>query len=184
MSIDPRELAKRKFEEVIKGKKDKDEKADAIIWAAVTINAGLGFVPLGINIWAFLGVCAVMVTWLGTTYGYHLSHDEAAKLIRQIILSVGLSGAILTIGIKFFAEVLKGVGVFSLGGPTLVGMALDAVLCGGTTYAIGFTSKDYFKKNKQMTKDQMKQAFQSYFKEGKSKVKEARSVKESTIVNN
>jgi hypothetical protein len=75
MSLDPRELARKKFTEAaeaaIKEKKSVSDKADAIIWAAVTVNAGLGAVPFGINNWTFIGVNTAMVVWLGTTYGHH-----------------------------------------------------------------------------------------------------------------
>ena len=39
MTIDAK--ARQKIEEAVQGKKDQEEKADAAIWAAVALNAGL-----------------------------------------------------------------------------------------------------------------------------------------------
>ncbi len=169
--MDPKETARRKFEEAIKDKKGKEEKAEAVVWAAVVINSGMGAVPLGINIWTFLGVVSVMVVFLGSNYDHHVSHEGAGKIIKHIFFSVGTTWMAFTFGLKFFAEVMKGVGIITMGGATVAGMALDAVLCGAVTYAVGFTTKDYFKKNKKMSKTEIKSSFEDYFKEGKSKVK-------------
>jgi uncharacterized protein (DUF697 family) len=174
MQLDPREYARKKFEAVVNGTMSRDEKANALIWAAVTINAGLGAVPFGINIWTFIGVVSVLVVFLGGVYGHHLSNDGAAKIVKHIFTSVGATFFMLTMGLKFFVEVLKGVGVIGIGGPTAVGMALDAALCGAVTYALGYTSKEFFKQNKQMSPEEIKAKFKAFYAEGKSKVAGAR----------
>lgn len=174
MEMDPREVARKKFEQAIQGKKERDEKADAIIWVAVLINSGLGVVPLGINVWTFVGVASVMVVWLGGVYDCHVTNDGAAKIIRQLFTSAGLMFVMFTFGMKFFAEVLKGAGVITMGGTTLAGMALDAVLSGAVTYALGFTAKEYFKRNQKMTQSEMHDMFHAKFAEGKRKVSEAK----------
>jgi flagellar biosynthesis protein FlhB len=61
-----------------------------------------------------------------------------------------------------------------MGGTTLVGMALDAVLCGGISYAIGYTAKDYFVKGCKMSKSEMRESFKQKFEEGKAKVRKSR----------
>jgi uncharacterized protein (DUF697 family) len=175
MSLDPRELARKKFTEAaeaaIKEKKSVSDKADAIIWAAVTVNAGLGAVPFGINNWTFIGVNTAMVVWLGTTYGHHLTDKGASAIIKQIFSAVGMTTMCLYYGAKFFAEVLKGVGLFTMGGPTLIGMALDAVLCGAMTYALGYTAKEYFERNQSLSQQQMNEVFMKRFEQGKTAVR-------------
>jgi hypothetical protein len=39
---------RKTLEAAVKSRKDKDEKADALVWAAVLINAGMGVVPVGL----------------------------------------------------------------------------------------------------------------------------------------
>ncbi|MEJ2867382.1 DUF697 domain-containing protein [Actinomycetospora sp. OC33-EN08] len=174
MPVDPREIARERIEAAVAQKKDRNTKADAAIWAAVALNTGLGAVPFGVNIWTFLGVTSVLVVALGAIYGHSVSHEGAGKIIKQIFMSVGATTLALTIGMKFFVEVMKGAGVITMGGATAAGMALDAVLCGAVTYAIGFTSKKYFQQDQQMSPQQMKAEFNRSFDEGKSKVREAR----------
>ena len=76
------------------------------------------------------------------------------------------------LGLKFGAEVLKVSGVFAAGGPTFAGMALDGVLMGAITYALGFTSKEMFKRSKKMSSEEIRSYFKKSFEEGKQKVKQ------------
>jgi uncharacterized protein (DUF697 family) len=165
------EWVRKRLVDAAEDKKSKGEKAAAVIWAAIGINAGLGVVPFGINIWTFVGVVVVMVSMLGTIYGYHYTNDDAAALIKHIIASVGATWAALTLGMKFFTEVLKGTGVITLGGATAAGMALDAVLCGAVTYALGYTTKTFLDSGKQMTEEQIRDEFRLHFKEGKRQMR-------------
>ena len=174
MSLDPKEVAAMKFKQVLEGKKDIDDKANAIVWAATTINAGLGVAPFGINFYTFIGVTTVMVVWLGSIYGQKLTNERASQIIKQIFYSVGAMFFMTTLGLKVAAELLKVFGVVALGGVTLAGMALDAVLMGAITYAIGFTSKEMFKKNQKLSSSEIKNIFKDKLKEGKQKVKECK----------
>ena len=171
MAFTEQEWVRRRLTDAVKDKQSKGEKADAVIWAALGINAGLGVVPFGINIWTFVGVVVVMVTMLGTIYGYHYSNEDAATLIKHIVTSVGFTWATLALGMKFFSEVLKGVGVITLGGATAAGMALDAVLCGVVTYELGYTTKTFLDNGKKMTEEQIRSEFRQRFQEGKSQVR-------------
>ena len=56
-------------------------------------------------------------------------------------------------------------------------MALDAGLAGAITFALGYTSKEYFKKNKQLSKEEMRKHFKDFLKEGKEQIKHHRSAK-------
>jgi hypothetical protein len=76
MEIDPREVARKKIEQVISSRNDPDENAEAVIWAAVMVNAGLGVLPVGINMWTFVGVSSVMVVALGAIYGHHVTQPS------------------------------------------------------------------------------------------------------------
>lgn len=169
--MNPEEMLRKKFEEELGKAKDKGDKADGVIWVAVLANAGMGAVPLGINMWTFAGVNTLMVVFLGGIYEYHLSQEDAGKLVKQIFSAVGWTWMASTLGLKFFAEVLKGAGIITMGGTTLAGMALDATLCGAVTYALGYTAKDYFARGKKMSVSELEKTFKSNFKEGKQKVK-------------
>jgi uncharacterized protein (DUF697 family) len=165
------EWVQKRLEDAAQQKESRASKAEMVIWAAVGINAGLGIVPFGINIWAFVGVVTAMVVTLGTIYGYHYSHDDAADLIKHIFVSAGATSTFLGLGLKFFTEVLKGVGVITLGGATVAGMALDAILCGAVAYAVGYTTKKYFDKERKMTDEEIRSEFKTRFREGKTEVR-------------
>jgi uncharacterized protein (DUF697 family) len=145
-------------------------KAEAIIWMNVVANAGMGAVPLGINTWTFIGANTAMIVALGHLYGYTLTKERAGALLRQMFSAVGLTWAASILGMKFFAEILKGAGVITMGGATVGGMALDAVLCGAISYAIGYTSKMYFVNGCSLTSHQMSAEFKKQFAEGKTRV--------------
>lgn len=169
--MNPEEALKKRFQAEIRKAGEKGEKADNTIWIAVAANAGLGVVPLGINLWTFVGVNTLMVTFLSQIYDYNLSNEDAAKVIRQIFGAVGWTWMASVLGLKFFAEVLKGAGVITFGGTTVAGMALDATLAGAVTYALGYTSKDFFARGKRMSKTDLEKAFKTKFAEGKQAVK-------------
>jgi uncharacterized protein (DUF697 family) len=159
--------------------KSRDDKAEAIIWADVLFNAGMGGVPLGINIWAFAGANATTIIALGHLYGFTTNREQAGALMKQIFGALGMTWAANIIGLKFFSEVLKGVGVFWLGGPTVAGMALDAVLSGAVSYALGYTAKIYFSRGCTLEKTEMRKEFRTRFHEAKAKLALARKGKET-----
>ena len=174
MAIDPKELAKQKFAEIIRNVKNRDEQATQIIWAATTINGGMGLVPFGINLWTFIGVSTVMIVWVGNIYGHTLNNEKAGELIRRIFSSVGAMFFVGTLGLKAFAEVLKLFGVVTAGGSAVAGMALDAVVMGAITYALGHTAKKVLAKGsfeEDLNNSNIKETFMNAFEEGKSKVR-------------
>ena len=160
-----------KIQDALIGKEGREEQSLAIIWTAVLINAGLGVVPFGVNIWSFVLVSTLMIVFLGRAYGYEMNNADAAKVLKQIFLSIGFTLAATTIGLKFFAEVLKGAGVITMGGATAAGMALDAALAGAVTYALGFTSRAYFESDRRATKAQLRREFGERLQEGKAQLK-------------
>lgn len=172
MAGNSEEILRKKFEDALEKASNKSDKADAVIWVAVLANAGLGVVPFGINVWTFVAISTLMITFIGGIYDYHLSKEDAGKLIKQIFSAAGWTFMALTFGLKVFTEVLKGAGVITLGGTTVAGMALDAVLAGAVTYALGYTAKDYFAKDKGLSKEQLQRLFKAKLQEGRQQVKE------------
>src|SRR5438309_1650136 len=68
-----------------------DGKADGIIWSNVLVNAGMGAVPLGINVWMFVGANTTMIIALGYLYGFTVKKEQAAALLKQMFGAVGLT---------------------------------------------------------------------------------------------
>jgi uncharacterized protein (DUF697 family) len=159
---------RKQFENAIKGIQGKDAQANAVIAAAIAINAGIGIMPFGINITVLMLVCAVMLTVIGSIYGYLVNLDEGAKLAKQIILSAGWVYAANILGWKIIAEIAKIGGVATAGTVTGIAMGVDAVLFGALTYAIGYTSKQYFAKDRMMSDREMGNLFKQFFKFSKS----------------
>jgi uncharacterized protein (DUF697 family) len=145
---------------------DKNAKAEKAIWAAVALSAGMGFVPFGINIGFFVAVSTGLIIYLGELYGYTYTKQDAAALLVQLFKSCGWSWGAYTFGLKFMAEVLKGAGIITMGGATPVGMALDAALTGGVTYAVGFTTVRYLQRDRNLSAEEMRSEFRARFKEG------------------
>ena len=126
----------------------------------------MGFVPFGINIGFFVAVSTGLIIYLGELYGYTYTKQDAAALLVQLFKSCGWSWGEYTFGLKFMAEVLKGAGVITMGGATPVGMALDAALTGGVTYAVGFTTVRYLQRDRNLSAEEMRSEFRARFKEG------------------
>jgi len=172
-----------KLDEAARHAKSRDDKAEAIIWTNVLFNAGMGAFPFGLNIWPFVGSNVTGIVALGHLYGFTTNREQAGALMRQIFSAVGVTWGASYLGTKFFLEVLKGVGIFSagwipLGAPFAVtGLALDAVLDGAITYAVGYTAKVHFSRNCTLEKAEMRKEFRKRFDEGKAKVVAVRKVK-------
>jgi uncharacterized protein (DUF697 family) len=152
---------------------ERDASAEKVIWTNVLVNAGMGLAPVGINVLTFVAANVTMIVALGHIYGYTLNREQAGGLIRQMLMSVGVTWAIAALGYKLLVEIIKVAGIATLGVVTAVAMGLDGVLCGALSYALGYTAMTYFKKGCELDKKAMGEAVRSYFAQGKSKVKEA-----------
>jgi uncharacterized protein (DUF697 family) len=152
--------------EKLQGVKSRDKAADKTIQTAIYTNAAMGVVPFGVNFALFVGTSAIMVMALGNNYGYTMNKEQAAALVKQMFMAAGFTFGGLVIGSKVGAEFLK---VTGLG--TLAGMALDAVLAGSVTYALGYTAKTYFEKGCQLDKAEMGAIIRAKRKEGMTAVK-------------
>jgi uncharacterized protein (DUF697 family) len=171
MKMTEQEWIRERLEQAAGEARSRDEKAKKVIAAAIAINAGLGVVPFGINVWTFVGVTSAAVAMVGSIYGYHYSNEDAARLLRQIMVAAGSSTAMFALGLKFFAEVMKGAGVITMGGATAAGMALDAALAGAVTYAIGFTAKTYFEQGRKLDEAALRAEFKRRLREGKAQAR-------------
>jgi uncharacterized protein (DUF697 family) len=151
---------------------DKKAKAEKIIWAAVALSAGMGAVPFGINFGFFIAVSGGLVVCLGEMYGYIYTKSEAAELVVQLFKGCGLTWTATAFGLKFMAEVLKVSGLVTMGVATPAGMALDAVLCGAVTYAVGFTTLRYLEQNRELPAEVLRTEFRTRFTEGMAILRE------------
>ncbi len=151
---------------------DKDRKAHNAILAATALSAGMGAVPFGINIAWFFAVSTGLIIYLGELYGYTYTKREAAALLKHLFKSCGWSWGAYAFGWKFMAEALKGAGIITIGGATPVGMALDAILAGGVTYAVGFTTVKYLEQDQNVSATEVRLEFRARLEEGKNRVRE------------
>jgi hypothetical protein len=81
-----------------------------------------------------------------------------------------MTTAFFTLGLKFFAEFLKGAGVITMGGATAAGMALDAALAGAVTFAIGFTAEAFLQSGQRMSPQDIGRTFRKNLEKGRGKV--------------
>jgi uncharacterized protein (DUF697 family) len=151
---------------------DKERKAHNAILAATALSAGMGAVPFGINIAWFFAVSTGLITYLGELYGYTYTKREAAALLKYLFKSCGWSWTAYAFGMKFMAEALKGAGIITMGGATPVGMALDAILAGSVTYAVGFTTVKYLEQDQHVSAAEVRLEFRARLEEGKERVRE------------
>ena len=170
-----RKWIQKKLEDAANGKMTRDEKAEAVIWAAIAINAGMGVAPFGINIWSFVAVNTAMTAILAKLYDQPMSKERAADLVMRTFMSAGVTWASSTLGLKFCAEFLKGAGVITMGGVTPLGMAIDATLFGAITFGLGFTTKKYFAMGQKMSKRALGREFRDQFARGKRQVNKRKS---------
>ena len=146
-----------------------DEDADKRIGLMITGMIGGAVVPAAIN-WAI--VMAAMgsgVVSIGQCYGYSISKEGGADLVKQFFLSAGTSWLLLNIGSKMFVAIMQMTGFGYAGGA-----ALDAVMSGAQAYAIGGCAKEYFRKKyqgKTVSKEELGRILKSRLKEYKDKNK-------------
>jgi hypothetical protein len=113
-----------------------DEKADAIIATMAGGTAFIAVIPPVVDLAVFAAAIGASVVAIGQCYETSLSVEEASQMVMQFIK---YAGAAFTGG-KLISGLLKATG-FGYG----PGGALDAVLYGIMSYAIGVTAKAWFK---------------------------------------
>jgi uncharacterized protein (DUF697 family) len=165
-------LQQNDLAEVQAASNERDANAEKIIWANVLVNAGLGVAPFGINVFTFIGFNVAMIIAVGHIYGYTMNREQAGGLIQRILLSAGMTWSLGALGVKFLEEIIKIAGITTFGAATAVAMAVDGVLLGGVSYALGFTAMTYFKADCRLDKKVMRKTFRHTFDAGKAKIAE------------
>ncbi|MGH3717624.1 MAG: DUF697 domain-containing protein [Pseudonocardiaceae bacterium] len=150
------------------GPDDQDKRARAVVLAAVGINTTMGAVPLGINMFTFVSVDMAMVAAVGKIYGYTYSHERAGELVKSILGAATFGTSIYLLAAKAFSESTKAAGI-AITPFYVLGVSMDMFLCGAVTYAIGFTSKNYFEQGATMSRAEMRRAFKRNLKDGKKR---------------
>jgi hypothetical protein len=168
-----------KLDEAAKRAESRNDKAELIICANVLFNAGMGVVPFGIDMWLFVGANVAAIIALGYLYGFTKNREQRKTLIKQIFSAGCITYAATFLGIRLFSEALQGEG------PTIIGMALDVILSGAASYAVGYTAKVYCFRGCTLEKAEMRKEFHpriecfERFEEGKTKFAPARKAKET-----
>jgi uncharacterized protein (DUF697 family) len=168
MEVPEQSWISRKLSEASIGLNEPHEQARAVIFAAVGVNVGMGAVPFGINMFAFASVDIAMVATVGAIYGYTYSHERAGDLVKSMLTAAGFTTGMYMLAAKIFAESAKATGtaIFPF---YALGMSVDMFLTGAVTYAIGFTSKNYFENGAQMSRAQMRRAFKRNLRDGRNR---------------
>jgi uncharacterized protein (DUF697 family) len=168
------------LDEASKCAKSRNDKAEAIIWANVLFTTGLAAVPFGINVWPFVGSNVACIIGLGHLYGFNTDREQAGALMWQIFTAGSWTSSGSFLIVKFFSEVLKitfPLGWIPLTPFMVAGIALDALLQGAVSYALGYTAKTYFSRGCTLEKAEMRKEFGARLEEGKAKVAAARKAK-------
>ena len=172
MTAEEQSWISKKLTDASIGLDDPDDQARAVVLAAVGINTAMGAVPFGINMITFASVDMAMVATVGTIYGYTYSHERAGELVKNILGAATFGTSIYLLASKAFAESAKATGV-AITPFYVLGMSMDMFISGSVTYAIGFTSKNYFEQGASMSRAEMRRAFKRNLNEGKRRDDEA-----------
>ena len=117
-----------------------EKNADKAILAMTVTGVGIGFAPVGIDISALLLAMGTGVLAIGRNYGMSLSKEDAAELIKIFFKAAGTTFSIVTGGEKLAASLLKSNPV-----TYLTVMIIDGVMGGAAAFAVGYTSRRYFR---------------------------------------
>ncbi len=144
-----------------------NDNADNAIKVMMTTVAGTALLPAHVN-WAFTAsAMGAGVVAIGLCYGVQLTKDEGWKLVKQFILSAGFWFLSMNVGSKIISALMESTGI-GYG----VGVAIDAATSAAFAWAIGATSKEYFKKeylgNSKLSKEELGKIFREAFKNQKN----------------
>lgn len=143
-----------------------NDAADKAILTMTLAGVGIGFAPVMLDIAMFMTEAGIGVVAVGKCYNMKLSKEDAGDLIRQFLRAAGLAYSMVFTCEKLGSSALKSNPV-----SYIPAMIADAVMCGSISFAIGSTSKRYFKKlaeGKKATDSEIK----AWMKEGKKAGKE------------
>lgn len=140
------------------------EKSDTALYTMTVAGVGIGFAPVMIDIAALMTAMGVGVVAIGNCYGYKLNKADAGELIKHFFRAAGMTYSFIFVGQKITTSILKSNPVSYI--PTMIA---DAIMCGATAYAVGYTSQKYFHKQAegaQATVDDIKRWMKDGKKEG------------------
>ncbi len=159
--------AKRYTEESLLGM---DKKANKAVMAMTGAGVGVGFVPVMVDVAVLMAAMGGGVVSIGTCYDMRLTKEDAAELIKEFFKAAGMTFSMVFAGQKITASILKSNPVTYV--PTMIA---DAAMCGTIAFAVGETSKKYFRRlasGKTVSKNDMKKWMTEGKKNGKSIAKE------------
>ena len=154
--------AKRYTEESLLGM---DKKANKAVMAMTGAGVGVGFAPVMVDVAVLMAAMGGGVVSIGTCYDMRLTKEDAAELIKEFFKAAGMTFSMVFAGQKITASILKSSDV----------MIADAAMCGTIAFAVGETSKKYFRRlasGKTVSKNDMKKWMTEGKKNGKSIAKE------------
>ena len=142
-----------------------DMEADKAIKIMMASVVGTAVIPAAVN-WALtasaMGAGAVAI---GRAYGFGLSRDNAEKLVVQFIKGAGLWFLAMQVGSKMITAILQFTGL-GYGAAVM----LDAATSAAFAWAVGATSKSYFRseyRGVKLSKEELGEIFRKAFKEHK-----------------
>lgn len=142
-----------------------DSDADEKIGLMIAGMVGGAVVPAAINWTIVIAAMGAGVVSIGNCYGYSISKEGGADLVKQFFLSAGTTWLMLNVGAKICTAILQMTGIGYVGGA-----AIDAVISAAQAYAVGGCAKAYFRKKyqgKSISKDELGKIFREKFKEYK-----------------
>ena len=135
-----------------------DTNADKAITTMIAAMTGAAVIPAHVN-WALAATAMGSgVVAIGLAYGVKLTKDEGWKLVKQFILGAGLTFVGLAVGSKIIAMLLSSTGIGHLGA-----VALDATVSAAIGYAVGETAKEYFRRNGNVSKAELRRIFRNTY---------------------
>lgn len=144
-----------------------DDEADKRIAYMIAGMVGSAVVPAAINWTILMTAMGAGVVSIGKCYGFSISKDGGADLLKQFFLSAGTTWLMLNVGSKICLSIIQMTGVGYVGAA-----AVDAVISAAQAYAVGGCAKAYFRKKyqgKSISKEELGKIFKEKFQEYKKK---------------
>lgn len=144
-----------------------DDEADKKIAYMIAGMVGFAVVPAAINWTILMTAMGTGVISIGNCYGFSITKEGGADLVKQFFLSAGTTWLMLNVGSKIFTAIIQMTGLGYVGGA-----AVDAIISAAQAYAIGGCAKAYFRKKyqgKSISKEELGKIFKEKFQEYKKK---------------
>lgn len=144
-----------------------DDEADKKITYMIAGMVGCAVVPAAINWTILMTAMGAGVISIGNCYGFSITKEGGADLVKQFFLSAGTTWLMLNVGSKIFTAIIQMTGLGYVGGA-----AVDAIISAAQAYAVGGCAKAYFRKKyqgKSISKEELGKIFKEKFQEYKKK---------------